>query len=152
MATTQTVVLAERPKGDVQTGKTFRMEPQKKIGKDDLNDGQALVETIYLSLDPAMRGWLNDTRSYVPPVPIGGVMRGAVIARVVASKSSKYEVGCHVYAGCGWREQAVVEDKDRDVQKLHVPKGGRLTDALGVLGMLRYITVSPQRVIRCRIQ
>lgn len=135
MATRQTVILAERPKGDVQPGKTFKMQPEKKLGKDDLKDGQALVETVYLSLDPAMRGWLNDARSYVPPVPIGGVMRGAVIARVVASKSSKYEVGCHLYASCGWREEAVVEDEDGDVQKLHVPEGGRLTDALGVLGM-----------------
>ncbi|CAF9942305.1 hypothetical protein IMSHALPRED_003468 [Imshaugia aleurites] len=135
MATTQSLVLAERPTGDIQPGKTFRMQPQKNLSEDDLKDGQALVETIYLSLDPAMRGWLNDTRSYVPPVQVGAVMRGAVIARVVASKSSKYEVGCHIYALCGWREQAIVEDKDGDVQKLDVPKGGRLTDALGVLGM-----------------
>lgn len=147
MATRQTVILAERPKGDIQPGKTFKMQPEKKLGKDDLKGGQALVETVYLSLDPAMRGWLNDARSYVPPVPIGGVMRGAVIARVVASKSSKYEVGCHLYASCGWREEAVVEDKDGDVQKLHVPEGGRLTDALGVLGMVCYFFLSPQRVM-----
>lgn len=138
MATTQTVILSERPKGDVQPGKTFKMRPERRLGENDLKDGQALVETVYLSLDPAMRGWLNDTRSYVPPVPIGGVMRGAVIARVVASKSSKYEVGCHVYAASGWREQAVVEDGGGDVQKLHVPTGGRLTDALGVLGTFCY--------------
>lgn len=142
MATTQSVVLAERPKGDVQPGKTFKTQSRKKLSEDDLKDGQALVEIIYLSLDPAMRGWLNDTRSYVPPVPIGGVMRGAVIARVVASKSSKYDVGCYLYAFCGWREQAVVEDKDGDVQKLDVPKGGRLTDALGVLGTLYCSTIT----------
>ena len=69
-------------------------------------------------------------------------MRGAVIARVVASKSSKYEIGCYLSAGCGWREQAIVEDKDGDVQKLHVPKGGRLTDALGVLGKLCYVMIT----------
>ncbi|KAM0796904.1 hypothetical protein BDR22DRAFT_954331 [Usnea florida] len=135
MATTQTVILASRPKGDIQPGETFKTQPQKKLSKDDLQPGQALVETIYLSLDPAMRGWLNDTRSYVPPVPIGSVMRGAVIAKVVASKSGKYEVGDYLYAGCGWREQAVVEEGDADVQVLRVPEGGRLTDALGVLGM-----------------
>ncbi len=146
MATTQTVILAERPKGDVEPGKTFKMQPQKKLNKDDLKDGQALVETIYLSLDPAMRMWLNDVRSYVPPVPVGGVMRGAVIARVVASKSSKYEVGCHLYAPCGWREQAVVEDQDGDVRKLDVPKGGRLTDALGVLGMLFRVEITAREM------
>lgn len=142
MATTQSVVLAERPNGDIQPGKTFKMQPQKKLSEDDLKDGQALVETIYLSLDPAMRLWLNTTFSYMPPVPIGGVMRGAVIARVVASKSSKYEVGSLLYALCGWREQAVVEDEDGDVQKLEVPKGGRLTDALGVFGMLCCVTIT----------
>lgn len=151
MATTQTVVLAERPKGDVQPGKTFKMETQKRLGKDDLKDGQALVETIYLSLDPAMRGWLNDTRSYLPPVPIGGVMRGGVIARVVASKSNKHEVGCHLYADCGWREQAVVEDKDRGVQKLDVPKGGRLTDALGVLGMFHDVAIAARDDVKHKI-
>ena len=62
-------------------------------------------------------------------------MRGAVIAHVIASKSAKYPVGSHVYAGAGWREEATIEDSDKDVQKLEVPQGGRLTDALGVLGM-----------------
>lgn len=130
----QTVVLAERPEGNIQPGKTFKMQPQKKLSNDDIKDGQALVETIYLSLDPAMRLWLNSTFSYMPPIPIGDVMRGAVIARVVASKSSKYKVGSHIYALCGWREQTVVEDEDGDVQKLDVPKGARLTDALGIFG------------------
>lgn len=63
-------------------------------------------------------------------------MRGAVIARVVASQCGKYGVGDYVYAGCGWREQAVVEEGDGEVERLEVPEGGRLTDALGVLGML----------------
>ena len=127
------------------------MQPQKKLSKDDLKSGQALVETIYLSLDPAMRGWLNDTRSYVPPVPIGGVMRGAVIAKVVASRSGKYEVGDYLYAGCGWREQAVVEEGDGDVQTLRVPEGGRLTDALGVLGMSLSLILSSNHSMRYRV-
>lgn len=145
MATTQTVILAERPKGDVQPGKTFKMHPQKKLHKDDLKPGQALVQTIYLSLDPAMRVWLNEARSYVPPIPIGGVMGGAVIARVVASKSDRFEVGGHVYAGCGWREEAVVEEKDEDVLVLDVPRGGRLTDAMGVLGMFVVVLLCGHR-------
>ena len=61
MSTTQSVVLAERPSGDIVPGTTFKMQPQKKLSESDLKDGQALVETIYLSLDPAMRGWLNGT-------------------------------------------------------------------------------------------
>ena len=135
-STTQSIVLASRPTGDIVPGETFKSQPQTKLSENDLKPGQALIETIYLSLDPAMRGWLNDTRSYVPPVPIDGIMRGAVIARVTASKADKFPVGCNVYASAGWREEAVISETDKDVQVLDtVPTGGRLTDALGVLGM-----------------
>lgn len=147
MATTQTVVLAERPKGDIEPGKTFKLQTQKEFSKSDLKDGQALVETLYLSLDPGMRVWLNEARSYVPPIPVGGVMGGTVIARVVASKSGRFEVGAHVYAHCGWREEAVVEEKDGDVLVLDVPVGGRLTDAMGVLGM--YAALCHVIIIAC---
>ena len=75
-------------------------------------------------------------------------MRGAVIAKVVASKSGKYEVGDYLYAGCGWREQAVVEEGDADVQVLRVPEGGRLTDALGVLGRLYHLMLCSNRSLR----
>ena len=75
-------------------------------------------------------------------------MRGAVIAKVVASKSGKYDVGDYLYAGCGWREQAVVEEGDGDVQTLRVPEGGRLTDALGVLGMSLYLMLCSNHSIR----
>ena len=136
MATTQSIILASRPTGDIVPGTTFKLQSQEKLSSTDLKPGQALIQTIYLSLDPAMRGWLNDTRSYVPPVPLNGIMRGAVIARISASKSSKFPVGCDVYASTGWREEAIISETDKDVQVLDpVPVGGRLTDALGVLGM-----------------
>lgn len=135
-STTQSIVLASRPTGDIVPGTTFKAQSQPKLSESDLQHGQALVETIYLSLDPAMRGWLNDTRSYVPPVPINGVMRGAVISRVTASKSERFPVGCNVYAHSGWREEGIISDSEKDIQVLDsVPAGGRLTDALGVLGM-----------------
>lgn len=76
-----------------------------------------------------------DTRSYIPPVPIDGIMRGAVIARVTASKSSKYDVGDLLYASCGWREESIVDASDTEVQKLDIAAGAKVTDALGVLGM-----------------
>lgn len=135
MATYTQVVLAERPTGDIIPGQTFKLKQEKRTEESDLKDGQVLIETRYLSLDPAMRGWLNDRRSYVPPVPIGGVMRGAVIAKVIGSKSSKYPVGSYVYATPGWTELAVYDDSSKELQKVEIPKEGRLTDALGVLGM-----------------
>jgi NADPH-dependent curcumin reductase CurA len=134
MATYTQVVLAERPTGDIIPGQTFELKQKKKIEESDLKDGQVLIETRYLSLDPAMRGWLNDRRSYVPPVPIGGVMHGAVIAKVIGSKSTKYPVGSYVYASAGWTELAVYDDSSKDLEMAEIPKEGRLTDALGVLG------------------
>jgi NADPH-dependent curcumin reductase CurA len=82
---------------------------------------------------------LQDTRSYVPPVPIDGVMRGAVIARVIASKSSKFPVGTLVYTVSGWTEQAIV--KEKELEKLEVPPNGKVTDALSVLG--EYLVSGP---------
>ena len=75
-----------------------------------------------------------DTRSYVPPVQIGEIMRGVAIGEVVESKSSNFPVGTYATAMVGWTELAIV--KEKDVQRLDLPKGGKLTDALGVLGTL----------------
>jgi len=67
-------------------------------------------------------------------VPIGGVMRGAVVGKIVASKSTKYPVGSYVYAPAGWTEYAVFDDSNNDMMKVELPKEGKLTDTLGVLG------------------
>lgn len=103
------------------------------VSEKDLQDGQVLVESMYLSLDPAMRGWLNDARSYVPPVQIGEVMRGLVIGKVLASKSVKFSAGQFVTCMMGWKELAILGEKE--VTLLEVPEGCRVTDALGVLGL-----------------
>jgi NADPH-dependent curcumin reductase CurA len=62
-STYNSMVLAERPgRGDIVPGKTFALKPEKALSESDLKDGQILLETRYLSLDPAMRGWLNGKR------------------------------------------------------------------------------------------
>ncbi|KAI1363607.1 hypothetical protein F5Y08DRAFT_340432 [Xylaria arbuscula] len=126
-------VLAQRPKAHVVPGETFRLEKEPAPTADELKDGQILLETLYLSLDPAMRGWLNDARSYLPPVGIGETMRGGTLSRVVATKSPKVKEGDIVNAAIGWTEYKIVGEKD--VEKLEVPKGGQITDLLGVLGL-----------------
>jgi NADPH-dependent curcumin reductase CurA len=77
------LTLAERPKGPVND-KTFKVE---KASFDELLSSlqadQVLIQNDYISLDPAMRGWLNDTRSYLPPVGIGQTMRASTISTVV---------------------------------------------------------------------
>jgi NADPH-dependent curcumin reductase CurA len=61
------------------------------------NDGEVLVKIAYLSLDPAMRGWMNDVKSYVPPVQIGEVMRAGGVGEVLESRHPGFEKGDHVY-------------------------------------------------------
>ena len=73
----------------------------------DLADGEFLVKNHYLSFEPAQRGWLNDVRSYVPPVAIGEVMRSMAVGEVIASKHSDYNVGERVQGGFGWQEYAI---------------------------------------------
>jgi NADPH-dependent curcumin reductase CurA len=72
-------------------------------------EGQVQVVVQYVSLDPAMRGWLNDTPSYVPPVGIGEVMRAIGAGRVVASNDGRYAPGDHVVGMFGVQEQALVD-------------------------------------------
>ncbi|KAI2463533.1 hypothetical protein F4781DRAFT_437331 [Annulohypoxylon bovei var. microspora] len=125
--------LAERPSGDIVPGKTFNLVETDAPTASDLKDGQILVETIYLSLDPAMRTWLYDMRSYIPPVAIGEKMRGGSISRVLASKSPKAKEGELVIARSGWTEVAVVGEAEFD--PIELPKGAQITDAIGAVGM-----------------
>lgn len=141
------IVLAERPKGPVIPGKTFHQKSAAQPSPSELKDGQVLLETLYLSLDPAMRGWLDDVRSYVPPVQIGQVMRGSVIGRVLASRSSRAKAGDIVVASTGWQEVAVAGAREFETVSEIMGGGGggagsepgtggfKLTDLQGVLGM-----------------
>ncbi|KAF9735685.1 hypothetical protein PMIN06_006784 [Paraphaeosphaeria minitans] len=133
MTSYTSIHLAERPKDQILAGKTFTAKQHPVPSASTLKDGEVLFQTLYLSLDPAMRGWLNDTRSYVPPVKIGEVMRGAAIGIVLASKSEKFPVGTYASGTVGWTEYAVV--KDKLLQALDLPEGAVPTDALSVLGM-----------------
>ncbi|KAF2682408.1 NADP-dependent leukotriene B4 12-hydroxydehydrogenase [Lentithecium fluviatile CBS 122367] len=133
MATYTSIHLAERPTSLIVPGKTFTTKTQPLPSASSLKDGEVLFQTLYLSLDPAMRGWLNDKRSYIPPVQIGEKMRGVGIGIVKASKSSAFHVGTFASGMCGWAEYAVVPEKA--LQALDLPRGTVPTDALGVLGM-----------------
>src|SRR6185437_8034882 len=73
----------------------------------NLTDGELLVRIFYISLDPAMRGWMNDSKSYVPPVGIGETMRALALGRVIASKNANFAVGDHVYGPLGVQELAI---------------------------------------------
>ncbi|KOS18240.1 putative NADP-dependent oxidoreductase [Escovopsis weberi] len=132
--TMRTVVLAERPVGDIIPGQTFNVKLVPKPTADQLKEGEILVEALYLSLDPAMRGWLQDVRSYLPPVQIGAVMRGATVSRVVASRSSLAAVGDHVYAQTGWVEHAILREGQFEPPSTY-PSGTKPKDMISLLGL-----------------
>ena len=107
----------------------------------DPADGQVLVKVLMLSLDPAMRGWMNEGRSYIPPVGIGEVMRAIGVGKVVASKHAGFAAGDLVAGGFGIQEYCLVADpKKLGLQKIDPRLGtpAQWLNALGMPGMTAY--------------
>jgi len=98
------------------------------------DEGEFLVRNLYLSLDPAMRAWMTDVRSYVPPVQIGEVMRGGTVGRVVESRHPGFDQGELVLGAFGWQDYAV-SDGGGMMPVNKVPDGVPPTMPLGVLGL-----------------
>jgi NADPH-dependent curcumin reductase CurA len=94
--------------------------------------GQVLVKVLYISLDPAMRGWMNEGRSYIAPVGIGDVMRAGAVGRVIASQDPGFAVGDHVVGMFGVQEYAVTDAKG--LTKVD-PSFAPLPAYLGAMGM-----------------
>ncbi len=103
------------------------------------SDGQVLVKVLYVSLDPAMRGWISDNRqSYIPPVGIGEVMRALAAGRVIASKHPSFAVGDHVTGLFGAQEYLVTSGdavQKVDVERAPLPV---YLSTLGMPGMTAY--------------
>jgi NADPH-dependent curcumin reductase CurA len=127
-------LLAARPEGMPDRGVwDHTEEPVPEPG-----DGEVLVKVLYISLDPAMRGWMNEGRSYVPPVGIGEVMRAIGVGEVVATKHSDFSQGDHVTGLFGVQEYAVLDAPgltklDPDLAPLPV-----YLNTLGMPGMTAY--------------
>jgi NADPH-dependent curcumin reductase CurA len=100
-----------------------------------LQDGQVLVRHHYMSLDPYMRGRMNEGKSYAQPQPLGQVMQGGTVGEVVESRHPKYRVGDKVQGMGGWQEYSVVDANQpgalRKLDTTHVP----LSHYLGAVGM-----------------
>lgn len=125
------IVLNERPKG-TPDGNTLRLEtaPLPTPGP-----GEMLIRTVYLSLDPYMRGRMNDAKSYADPVEIGGVMTAQVVGQVVTSNLAGFEAGDYVLAGSGWQDYALSDGTD----VFNMGKAPQNPSwALGILGMPGY--------------
>ncbi|BGP34474.1 hypothetical protein JCM10296v2_006295 [Rhodotorula toruloides] len=148
------ITLRERPKAAIDPKLdgfgTFQLERGVKMfSQDDVKPGEAVIKVEWVSIDPAMRGWLNPTRSYVPPVAIGAPMRALAVGRVVlvpktertveggndksAPLMEPLKVGDWVTGVAGWAEYAKLPAKD--LQKIRIDKDISPTYYLGALGM-----------------
>ncbi len=124
----QRIVLAKRPVGEPKHS-DFRIE---QVELNELKQGEILLKTIYLSLDPYMRGRMSDAPSYAAPVEIGEVMVGGTVSQVVASKNPKFKEGEWVLSGNGWQGYAISNGsacQSLGMQPEHP------SWALGILGM-----------------
>ena len=124
--------LASRPVG-LPTRANWRntTEPVAEPGP-----GDVLVKTLYLSLDPAMRGWMNEGKSYIPPVDIGAVMRAGGVGKVIASQNPAFAVGDYVNAGLGVQEYGLfTQENIKRTGMFKVDPRLGLTTWTNVLGM-----------------
>jgi NADPH-dependent curcumin reductase len=131
MTTNKQILLASRPQGEPTTG-NFRLVETPVPA---LADGQVLVRNHFLSLDPYMRGRMNDAKSYAAPQPLDQVMIGGTVGEVVESRNAAFQPGDKVVGMGGWQQYAVIDASQpgvlRKVDTTHIP----LSAYLGAVGM-----------------
>ncbi|MBD1373002.1 NADP-dependent oxidoreductase [Hazenella sp. IB182357] len=121
-------LLASRPTG-TPSSENFKLV---EVPIPDLKEGEVLVRSLYISVDPYMRGRMNDYKSYVPPYSLNEPIAGGVVGEVIESKSSQFQTGEIVMGMYGWQTNGVVNGKD--LQKINSDIAP-ISTALGVLGM-----------------
>lgn len=127
-------LLAARPAGmPKRSDWTYAEEP---VGEP--KDGELLVQVLYISLDPAMRGWMNDARSYTPPVGIGELMRALGVGVVTASRNPRFAVGDHVSGVFGVQEYAMTDGRGVTKIDTRVAPLPKYLSVLGMTGMTAY--------------
>ena len=122
------IALASRPDGAPQP-ENFRYEAKQMP---EPADGEVLVKVHYMSLDPYMRGRMDDAKSYAAPVPIGGTMEAGGVGEVIASKSDRFKPGDFAFGMFGWATHGCLPANQ--LRKID-PSHGPITTSLGVLGM-----------------
>jgi len=131
MPANQQILLDNRPVGEA-IASNFKLVTSETPA---LQDGQVLVRHHYLSLDPYMRGRMNDAKSYAQPQALGQTMGGGTVGEVIESKNPKFEAGDKVVGMGGWQEYSVVDANQpgalRKVDTTHVP----ISHYLGAVGM-----------------
>ncbi|HKQ81379.1 MAG TPA: NADP-dependent oxidoreductase [Steroidobacteraceae bacterium] len=123
------VILTSRPVGVPQPSH-FEV---RSTSVPALEDGEFLVENVYLSVDPAQRGYVNEENNYSPPVPIGGVMRAMAVGRVVDSRHSGFKRGEYLYGWFGWQDYCVCQPGA--LLRRVDPQQAPLSTGVGLLGI-----------------
>jgi NADPH-dependent curcumin reductase CurA len=127
MTMNRRILLAKRPVGlAAQDDFTADEQPVPEI-----RDGEALLKTLYIGIDPTIRTWLSTAKSYLPPIEIGEVVRSAGAGRVVESKNDRFKVGDVVTHLLGWQEYSVLND---DSFATVFPGSTNPRHSLGILG------------------
>src|ERR1035437_9803935 len=126
---------AFRPKGNPTAGK-FNLGPNEL---EPLQDQQVLVRNLFMSVDPYMRGRMNDGKSHVPPFELGKPLDGGAVGEIIESRAQEFKPGDAVTSNLGWREYFMASPKElrpvsREVQPLSVYLG-----ALGMTGMTAWV-------------
>ncbi|MCH2346888.1 MAG: NADP-dependent oxidoreductase [Pseudomonadales bacterium] len=130
MSINKRVLFAKRPLGEPDDD-CFKID---EVATPDLGPNEILIKTCWLSLDPYMRGRMNDMKSYTEPMQIGDVMTGESTGIVEESNSDKWQVGDRVAAHMGWQAYIVAKGDDARLMKVDLDNG-TLSAHLGVVGM-----------------
>jgi NADPH:quinone reductase len=128
MAVNRRIILKSRPKGKPARS-DFELEERKLA---DPGEGELLIETHYISVDPYMRGRISGRKSYIDTIPVGGIMEGGAVGRVAVSNHPDFAPGDFVLGMWGWQEYHVSEGSG--IQKVDTGDAP-LSTALGILGM-----------------
>ncbi|MEI6447387.1 MAG: NADP-dependent oxidoreductase [Actinomycetes bacterium] len=134
------LLLKTRPEGLVKNSDFDLVEEAVP----EIGEGEALIRTTFLSLDPTNRVWMTDAPGYLPPVQIGEVMRSGGIGRVVASNSPRYEVGQLVNGFTGWQDYVVASDSLPFTPLPAIPgvPDSAFLGALGMTGLTAYFGIT----------
>jgi NADPH-dependent curcumin reductase CurA len=134
MTMNRRILLAKRPEGLVaQTD--FRSDEQPVP---EIKEGEALLKTLYLGIDPTIRTWLSTAKSYLPPIEIGEVVRSAAVCRVIESKCERFEVGDLVTHLGGWQEYSIGTERTFSAEFPASTNPRHLLGALGATGVAAY--------------
>ena len=135
--TNRRFLLTKRPVGAVRREDfTYEEVPVAEAG-----DGQVVVKNLYLSLDPAMRGWMNEGKSYIPPVGLGEVMRALAVGEVITSNHPDFKPGDHVNGALGVQDYFVGEPKGLNKIDPGLAPLPVYLSALGMTGMTAYFAL-----------